>query len=81
MLRHHEADFINDDSVTDSQKDLYCLIKIASKAATRYKYGKIDAEWPMVKESVLARLGMSDIDYDDMMADLLDEYHSQYGDL
>lgn len=81
VLRHHEPDFINDESVTESQKDLYCLIKIASKAATKYKYGKIDAEWPMVKELVLTRLGMSDIDYEDMLADLLEEYHSQYGEL
>lgn len=81
VLRHHEPNFINDKSVTESQKDLYCLIKIASKAATKYKYGKMDAEWPMAKELVLTRLGMSDIDYEDMMADLLDEYHSQYGDL
>lgn len=81
VLRHHDPDFINDDLVSDSQKDLFCLNKIASYAATKYKYGKMDAEWPMVAESVLTHFGMSDLDHKDMMADIQDEYHGQFGEL
>ena len=62
-------------------KSLYALMKIASAAATRYKYGKTDSEWPMTSEAVLTHLGMSDIDFDEMMADLLDSYHAQFGEL
>lgn len=81
VLRHHEVEFLSDNSVSDSQKDLYCLIKVASQAATKYKYGKTDAEWPMVEDLVLTHFGLSDLDYKDIMADIEDEYHSQFGDL
>lgn len=81
VLRHHEVEFLSDDSVSDCDKDLYCLIKIASQAATKYKYGKPDAEWPMVEEAVLSHLSLSDLDYKEIVADLEDEYYSQFGEL
>lgn len=81
ILRHHDPNFLNDRRVSEQQKDLYGLIKIASAAATRYKYGKTDSEWPITSELVLTHFKMSDLDYNEMLADLLDEYESQYGDL
>lgn len=81
ILRHHDPDFLSDSLTSDQQKDLYALIKIASVAATRYKYSRIDSEWPMTQELVLTHLGMSDLDFNEMLADLLDEYHSEFGEL
>lgn len=81
ILRHHDPNFLIDSLTTEEEKDLYALMKIASAAATRYKYGKTDSEWPMTSEAVLTHLGMSDIDFDEMMADLLDSYHAQFGEL
>ncbi|WP_438969691.1 HDOD domain-containing protein [Methylophaga sp.] len=81
VLRHHEPDFLQQTTVSESQKDLYCLIKIASNAATQYKYGKVDSEWPITEELVLTHLKMSDHDYQEMMADLLDEYYGDFGEL
>ncbi len=81
ILRHHDPNFLIDSLTTEEEKDLYALMKIASAAATRYKYGKTDSEWPMTSEAVLTHLGMSDIDFDEMMADLLESYHAQFGEL
>lgn len=81
ILRHHDPNFLNDKRISREQKDLYGLNNIASAAATRYKYGKTDSEWPMVKESVLTHFGLSDLDFNDLMADLQDEYDAQFGEL
>jgi HD-like signal output (HDOD) protein len=81
ILRHHDPLFLDDNMITETQRDLYALMKIASKAATRYKYDKTDPEWPMVEEAVLTHFGFSDLDFTDMMADLLDEYDTQFGEL
>lgn len=80
ILRHHDPNFLNDSLTSQEQKNLYALMKVASAAATRYKYGKTDSEWPMTSEAVLTHLGMSDIDFDEMMADLLESYHAQFGE-
>lgn len=81
VLRHHDPVFLNDSLVSKQQKDLYALIKIASAAATQYKYSKADSEWPVTEESVLTHFGLNDLDFQDMMADLQDEYHAQFGAL
>jgi len=81
ILRHHDVDFLNDSLVSETQKDLYALNKIASMAATRYKYGVTDSEWPLTKEQVLTHFSLSDLDYQEMLADLLDEYEMQFGAL
>lgn len=81
ILRHHDPLFLDDAMITETQKDLYALMKIASKAVSRYKYDKTDPEWPMAQEAVLTHFGFSDMDFNDMMADLLDEYDIQFGEL
>lgn len=81
ILRHHDPNLLNDKLVSQEQKDLYAMMKVASAAATRYKYGKSDSEWPMTHESVLTHFGMSDLDLSEMMADLQDEYYAQFGEL
>lgn len=81
ILRHHDPDLLSDSLASEQQKNLYALIKIASAAATRYKYGKSDSEWQMTEELVLTHFGMSDMDFTEMMDDLLDEYEAQFGEL
>lgn len=81
VLRHHETGLLHDATVSEEQKDLYALMKVASHAATQYKYGKMDSEWPLTEEAVLARLRLSDHDYEEILTDLVDEYHTVYGDL
>jgi HD-like signal output (HDOD) protein len=81
ILRHHDTSFLNDSLVSESQKDLYALIKIASMVATRYKYGVADSEWPLTREQVLTHFSLSDLDFQEMQADLLDEYEMQFGAL
>jgi HD-like signal output (HDOD) protein len=81
ILRHHDPTFLSDSLVSQTQKDLYALVKIAAVAATRYKYGVTDSEWPLTKEQVLTHFSLSDLDYQEMLADLLDEYEMQFGSL
>ncbi|MCX4187509.1 HDOD domain-containing protein [Methylophaga sp. OBS4] len=81
VLRHHDPEFMQDTQVSHSQKDLYALIKIASDVLTQYKYGKLDSEWPMVEDSVLAHFQLSELDHCDLLADIKDEYDSQFGAL
>jgi HD-like signal output (HDOD) protein len=81
ILRHHDTDFLSDNLVSETDKDLYALIKIASAAATRYKYGTVDSEWPLTREQVLTHFSLSDLDFQEMLADLLDEYEMQFGEL
>lgn len=81
ILRHHDPEFLSDRLVSESQKDLYALIKIASMAATRYKYGSVDSEWPLTREQVLTHFSLSDLDFQEMQADLLEEYEMQFGEL
>lgn len=81
ILRHHDPAFLSDSLVTQTQKDLYALIKIASAAATQFKYGVTDSEWPLTREQVLTHFSLSDLDYQEMLADLLDEYEMQFGAL
>ncbi|MCX4192344.1 HDOD domain-containing protein [Methylophaga sp. OBS1] len=80
ILRHHDPNFLTDNLTTVEQKDLYALMKIASAVATRYKYNITDTEWPMTSEAVLTHMGMSDIDFDEMMVDLLEGYSAQFGE-
>jgi HD-like signal output (HDOD) protein len=80
ILRHHDPEFLTDNLVSEVDKDLYALIKIASMAATRYKYGVADSEWPLTREQVLTHFELSDLDFNEMLADLLEEYETQFGE-
>lgn len=81
VLRHHDPDFLYDSRVDPAQKDLYALMKIASDALTQYRYGGVDSEWPVVAERVLSYFQLSDLDHQEMLADIKDEYDSRFGDL
>jgi HD-like signal output (HDOD) protein len=81
VLRHHESDYLLDKSVDDKNKDLYALMKIASLAASQYKYKKSDPEWGQVSDQVLAYFQISDLDFEEMIADLVDQFEDAHGDL
>jgi HD-like signal output (HDOD) protein len=81
VLRHHEPTYLLDNSVDDNSKDLYALMKIASFAASLYKYKKPDPEWEQVSEQVLSYFRISDLDFEEMVADLVDQFEDIYGEL
>jgi hypothetical protein len=41
----------------------------------------MDSEWPLTREKVMTHFRLSDLDYQEMLADLLDEYEMQFGAL
>jgi HD-like signal output (HDOD) protein len=81
ILRHHDPKLMIDARVSDSQKDLFALMKIASLAACQYRYHKQDSEWATVKDQVLSHFGLSDLEFNEILLDLTDEFEAQYGEL
>ncbi|WP_292483233.1 HDOD domain-containing protein [Methylophaga sp.] len=79
ILRHHEQNFTHDKDVTYAQKALYALSKIASNALSKHKYNHDDCEWLLGKEAALGFFQMSDLDYQELEADLIDAYRVLYG--
>ncbi|AFJ03222.1 putative signal transduction protein [Methylophaga frappieri] len=78
ILRHHDPEYLTEASPTIDAKNVFALMKMASAVATQYKYGKTDTEWPTAREFVLTQMRMSDIDFQDMQADLIDDYHTEF---
>lgn len=79
ILRHHEVDFLQARDVSEKQKNLYAMIKLASNILSHYKYQHEDSEWQLTKEEVLHHFRMSDEDYQELQADMWDSFDMYYG--
>ncbi|MBK1691983.1 signal transduction protein [Ectothiorhodospira mobilis] len=73
ILRHHDPSFLEDTRVSEAQKTLYALAKVAVNVLSRVKYQKEDPEWPAVGGQVLEHLRLSEYDHDILQADMADE--------
>lgn len=69
ILRHHEPDFLRANDVSTEQKDLYALATIAGNILNQYQARRDEADWHLVKDSVLGYLGLSDMDYNEIQED------------
>lgn len=72
ISRHHEPDFLEASDASPEQKDLYALAKVAGNVLSQYQIGKDEAEWNLVKDSVLGYLGLSEMDYNEIQEDTKD---------
>ena len=79
ILRHHELDFLEANDTSPEQKDLYALAKVASNVLSQYQLGKDEAEWNLVRDSVLGYLGLSEWDYNEIQEDIKDSLVVQAG--
>lgn len=77
ILRHHEPDFLQASDVSNEQKDLYALAKLAGNILSQYQVRQDEAEWNLVKDSVLGYLGLSDMDYNEIQEDTKETFMSQ----
>lgn len=78
ILRHHETNYLVSVDSTDSQKELYALIKIASNALSQHKLMKDDGEWSLVKNHVLEYFSLSEPDYQDIEDDIKEAFSIQF---
>jgi HD-like signal output (HDOD) protein len=79
IARHHDPDFLNDSSVSDTCKQLYALAKLASNILAQYRSAEDDPEWLLSQESVLSFFRLSDIDYADLEEDVKEHYSVLFG--
>ncbi|MCX4190006.1 HDOD domain-containing protein [Methylophaga sp. OBS3] len=78
ILRHHDDELLPADDVSAWSKDLYAMSKIAANIHSRYRYGQENSEWVLEKENVLTRLHMSDLDYQELEQDVIDEFKIRF---
>jgi HD-like signal output (HDOD) protein len=79
ILRHHETDYLVSKEVSDHDKTLYALIKLAANVLSHYKYAKEDPEWQLAHDQVLHYFHLSEMDYADLEADVKENYEIQFG--
>ncbi|MDO7598050.1 MAG: HDOD domain-containing protein [Pseudomonadota bacterium] len=79
ILRHHEPEFLLASDPSTEQKDLYALAKLAGNILSQYHAMKDEAEWNLVKESVLGHIGLGDIEYNDIREDIKETFMVKFG--
>jgi len=79
ILRHHEPDFLQVSDASKEQKDLYALAKVAGNVLSQYQVRKDEAEWNLVRDSVLGYLGLSEMDYSYIQEDTKETFMVQFG--
>ena len=79
ILRHHETNYLTSSDVSDHDKTLYAMIKLASNVLSQYKYAKEDPEWQLAHDQVLHYFHLSEMDYAELEADLKENYETQFG--
>lgn len=80
VLRHHDSNFLSDNKVSDNQKDLYALAKMAGNILHNYRFGQNDSEWLLAHDSVLTHFRLSDMDYEDLEEDVKEAYRVLYSE-
>lgn len=79
ILRHHEPDFLSAGDVSSQQRDLYAISKIAVNVLSQIHYDREHAEWTQTRDSVLRHFNLSDMDYSELEADIIDRYREING--
>jgi HD-like signal output (HDOD) protein len=79
ILRHHEPEFLLASDPSKEQKDLYALAKLAGNILSQYHAMKDEAEWNLVKESVLGHIGLGDMEYNDIQEDIKETFMVKFG--
>lgn len=70
ILQHHDPEFFQLSHVTDLQKDLYGILKIANNIQSKLECMGEDPEWFQVKDKVLAHFDLTQESYWELEDDL-----------
>jgi HD-like signal output (HDOD) protein len=79
ILRHHDDNYLEDKNVSEHDKTLYALIKLAANILNQYKYLRDSCEWFLAKDKVFNFFALSDLDYRDLEEDVKESYAIQFG--
>ena len=76
ILRHHDNNFLTDESVDDSMKDLYGILHIAKNVLNNYHTGENHISWHKDKDNIFFHFSLSEHDYEELEADIIDEFEA-----
>lgn len=79
ILRHHDISLLASKDISDWQKDLHAMAKIAANLHSYIRYDQESSEWPLEQDAVLARFQLSDMDYIDLQKDVTEEFLVRFG--
>lgn len=80
ILRHHDLDLLSSADVSESQKDLHATSKIAADVHSHMRYSIESSEWYLEKEMVLERFYLSELDYQELQQDIIEEFLIKFGE-
>jgi len=75
---HHDDEFLESDRVSTRHKDLHGLLKLTGSILNRIKYGQTTAECLRTRDSVLSYFNLSDLDFQELEQDILDQYAENF---
>lgn len=73
VLRHHDPSLLGDQSVDVKVKEIFALFKLAENILTSHYRFKPANDWRWAGSQVLDYLHLSDRDYEELQADIIDE--------
>lgn len=76
ILRHHDPSLLSDHSVDAKVKEIFCLFKLAESILTSYRRFKPANDWQWACEPVFSHLGISEVDYAELQADIVEDLES-----
>ena len=72
--RHHDNELFDNPKTDPLQRDLFAILKIADNVLANHHRGTDDTEWALYATKVLDYFGLSTEDYEEMAANLLDDF-------
>lgn len=75
ILQHHDNDALVSHSLTESSKDLIGLLWMAENLQNKYRRHEEHSQWTLHKEEVWYYFGLSESDYQELEADVLDDFN------
>lgn len=78
ILRHHDPTMMYDTRVSRQQKVLCAICSISVNIHSRLRYGRESSEWALHGEPALGLFALSDEDYLELEADLIEDYRMQF---
>lgn len=80
ILRHHDLSVLDSKDVSEWHKDLHSMSIIAANIHSHMRYNTENGEWFLEKEAVLGRFHLSDMDYQELHQDVIEEFLIKFSD-
>ena len=74
VARHHDPLIMSDPNTDAMQKDLFAILKLSENTLHKLRRADEHSEWSIFQGRILDHFGMSDIDYEEVEADLMEAF-------